>query len=667
VKFRLLPATAIGLVLAVTAAVTWQQLAAAAPEPPPVQQAKADNFLLIDQTGFAHELYRMKDLTAVVLVAQQNGDAASRKAAKTLSLLQSGFPHAAFFMLNSNLADNRPSIAAEIKAQGFGVPVLDDDLQLVGEALDIAETGEAVVIDPKTWRIVYRGAVDETLAERKSGGYLAEALAALTTSRPVAVASTPQKGVKISFPERAKTAQHAAISYTNTIVPILESKCVDCHQAGGIGPFPMSSYEIVKGYSPMIREVIRTDRMPPWHADPAIGKFDHDKSLTPDEVKTLVHWIEAGSPRGAGEDKLAEARHVAPDWPLGKPDLVLDIPAYTLPASGVVDYQYPYSNNPLTEGRWLKASTIKPGSRQGVHHVLTGYMDKPPADGRAATGSWGASVGGYAVGSESIRMPTDVGTFIPPGGAIGFQMHYTSFGKEVTDKSQVALYFYKDGEKPSMMMRQSVVIDSTIEIPPNTALHKEVAYLKFPKDAVLYSAFPHAHYRGIYTDVVLHYPDGTTKTLMSTPRYDFNWQREYEFTEPVKIPAGSKLVSTYVFDNSKGNPANPNPEERVLWGEQSFQEMLYTAVRFRWADETVEHPTNYDQLMSQNRVIGMMDDNLDERLQKSELRGRFAEMLTPAFDKVDANHDGGIDLGEFGAARDLMRPAAASSAASGSR
>ncbi|HVY89627.1 MAG TPA: hypothetical protein VG942_12210, partial [Hyphomonadaceae bacterium] len=376
-----------------------------------------------------------------------------------------------------------------------------------------------------------------------------------------------------------------------------------------------------------------------------------------DQITTLVHWIEAGSPRGDGADPLAVTKHVAPEWPLGKPDLVVDIPAYKLPASGIVDYQYPFVPNVVSEGKWLKASTIKGGALQGVHHVLTGIVSHPPADGKVTTAQWEASVGGYAVGSESIRMPENVGTYIPPGAGIGFQMHYTPFGKEAVDQSKIALYFYKDGEKPDLMMRQSVVIDTTIDIPANEARHKEIAYLKFPKDALLYSVFPHAHYRGVYTDIYLQTPDGKQTELMATPHYDFNWQREYEFTTPVKVPAGSKLVAHYTYDNSAGNPANPNPKQEVLWGEQSHEEMLYTAVRYRWMDETSDQPTKNDELMNQGRLLGMMDDNLDEKLQVSELRGKLGDQIKANFAKLDANSDGGLDLSELAAAQQLMRGA----------
>jgi hypothetical protein len=648
-KARLLAGSGAALALAL-AAVLASQSVNAAPAPGPVipVPAKADNFMLIDQTGFGHDLLNYREAPAIVIVAQANGDAVSRKAAKALQSLQSMFGQVQFFMLNSSLKDTRETIAQEARAQGITLPILDDNLQLVGESLGVTQTGEAFLIDPISMKIVYHGAISADFARDKSDNYfLLNALVAQTSHRPIDIASVPTKGTPVSFPARDNKATFANISYTKTIAPILQERCVECHQEGGIGPFAMSSYDVVKGFSPMMREAIRTDRMPPWHSDDQIGAFQHNKSLTADETKTLVHWIEAGSPRGAGPDPLVEAKAVAPDWPLGKPDLVIDIPAYTLKASGIIDYQYPFVANVVPDGKWLKASTIKGGQRQGVHHVLTGVVTNPPADGKVTTAQWGASIGGYAVGSESTRMPTNVGTYIPPGAGVGFQMHYTPFGKEAVDQSKVGLYFYKDSEKPNLVMRQSVVIDTTIDIPAKAARHSEIAYLKFPKDALLYSVFPHAHYRGIYTDIYLQTPDGKQKELMATPHYDFNWQREYEFNKPVAVPAGSKLVAHYLYDNSAGNPANPDPSTNVLWGEQSHEEMLYSAVRFRWMDETADHLTNYDDLLNQGRLLGMMDDNLDEKLQASELRGKMGEKINEQFAKIDVNADGGLDLAEL--------------------
>jgi peroxiredoxin len=631
---------------------------------------KADNFRLTDQNLDSHELHRLKDAKAVVLITHGNGCPVVRNFGTDLKALRAQYePQGVeFLMLNSNLQDNRDAVRAEAKEYGFDLPILMDEHQLVGEQLGVTRTAEMFVLDPKTWKVMYRGPINDRVTyERQRASatktWGADAIKAVMTGQAPAVREEQSVGCLIDFPQRAQKVQHTKISYAREIAPILEQKCISCHQKGGIGPMSFTSYEQVKGFSPMIREVLRTQRMPPYHADPHIGAFSDDKRLSKDQIKTLVHWIEAGAPRGEGVDPLKMARHEAPDWPLGKPDLVLKIPAYKIPASGIVDYQRPVVANPLTEGKWLKASTVKVKERQAVHHILTGYMKEMPKDGVGRESQWGASVGGYAVGSESVISPKDIGVFVPPGGAIGFQNHYTPFGKEVTEESEIALYFYKDNEKPKMVMRDAAIADFSITIPPGVERHHEVAYYTFPKEALLYSAFPHAHYRGHSSNVILRTPDGKEKMLLSVPKYDFNWQRHYNFKEPIKIPAGSKLIVNYWYDNSQRNPANPAPEKTVLWGDQSFEEMLFTNIRYRWIDETsdkMELGEQYDKQMMATRMLGILDDNVDGLIQQAELKGPM-ERLKPMFGVADANKDGGIDAAEFDKVQAMMqRPQRAS-------
>ncbi|MDZ4373957.1 MAG: redoxin domain-containing protein [Phenylobacterium sp.] len=620
--------------------------------------ATIDNFMLADTDYMGHELFRMSNAKAIVLVTHANGCPIVRNLAPALREMTAKYEGQGveFLMLNSANQDSMAAIAAEKAEYGFNLPILKDANQLVGEQLGVTRTAEFIVIDPKTWKITYRGPMDDRLdygAQKAvaSHTWAADAIDATIAGRPAMAANKPSPGCLVDFPART---QPAKISYAKDVAPILEAKCVACHIEGGIGPFAMTSYDMVKGFSPMIREVIRTDRMPPWNVDAHVGKFADDKSLKPAEIKTIVHWIEQGAPRGDGPDPLAKPRTAVAQWPLGKPDLILDIPAYTVPASGVVDYQRPVMVNPLTEGRWVKASSFVVNQRQAVHHFLTGYMKEIPKDGQGNESRWGASMGGYAVGAESTLWPTNVGTYLPPGGGIGVQAHYTPFGKEVTDKSQLGLYFYKDGETPDLVMRNSVIVDPTISIPAGAGRHKETAYIEFPKEALLYSAFPHAHYRGYASDLWIEYPDGKTTRLLAMPRYDFNWQREYTFAEPLKVPAGSRLIANYWYDNSVQNPANPDPKKHVVWGDQSWEEMFYTAIRYRWIDETSTKLTDYDEQMDRTRMMGMLDDNLDRKLQKAELRGRMGEMIGKYFAMIDKDKDGALDRAELAAAQAMM-------------
>ena len=622
--------------------------------------ATVDNFMLADTNYIGHELYREAgDAKVVVLITQMNNCPIVRNLAPSLKELEAKYgPRGVkFIMVNSAVQDSPEEIKEEAAEFGITIPILKDTNQLVGEQLGVTRTAEFYVIDPKTWKVAYRGPLDDRLdyGTQKAVAehpWASNAIEAVLAGRPAAAATKPTPGCLIDFPARGKVAK---ISYSKEVAPILEQKCVACHQKGGIGAMQLTSYEMVKGFSPMIREVIRTDRMPPWNVDPHVSKWADDKSLTPTEVKTVVHWIEQGAPRGDGPDPLAKKRVALSEWPLGKPDLILELPAYTIPAAGVVDYQNPIAVNPLTEGKWVRASTYSVSQRQAVHHFLSGHIKEVPKDGKGNENRWGASMGGYAVGAESTLWPKNVGTYLPPGGAVGFQAHYTPFGKEVTDKSKIGLYFYKDGEKPDLMMRSGVVVDNTIKIPAGEARHKETAYIDVPKDMLLYSAFPHAHYRGYASDLWLQTPDGKKTRILAMPRYDFNWQREYTFATPLKIAAGSKLIANYWYDNSKQNPANPDPKKDIVWGDQSWEEMFYTAIRYRWVDETSSKQVAYDELMDQTRLFGMFDDNMDGMIQKAEFKGELGNRLVPFYAQMDQNKSGGVENAELMAALKMMQ------------
>jgi hypothetical protein len=594
--------------------------------------ARVDNFLLVDQNLVAHELFRLADAPAVVIVTHQTGDAAAAGAAARLNALAAGYggKGVEFLMLDSSLKDRMETIQAETAKTGLKVPVLVDNTQMVGESLGVTRSGEAFVIDPKSWQVVYRG----------PAAGLGGALDAILAGKPAPASMAATSGAPIAL-----VSQKAQLTYVKDVAPILEKRCVACHAQGGIGPFAMDRYETVKGFAPMIREVIRTDRMPPYNADPHVNTFSDNKNLSPDEIRTLVRWVESGAPRGEGDDPLNKARVVAAEWPLGKPDMILKVPTYKIPATGTIAWERPFVVNTETQGHWIRATAVKPGDRQGVHHVLTGWMTDVPKNGHASEANWKGSVGRYAVGSEADVYDSDVGEYLPPGGAVGFQMHYTPYGKEAVDNTQIGIYFADHA--PEHIMRQAAISDPGIDIPPNAAFHKEMAYLEFPKEALVYSAFVHAHYRATASDLWIQYPDGKQKLLLSLPRYDFNWQRAYKFAQPVKVPAGARLIAHYWYDNSKRNPHNPDPKIEVTWGEQSSQEMLFTQLEFRWMDETAAHQIDSEGRFGDTRLQGFLDKDLDGKVEKSELRGQVGKSLLAQFDAIDTNHDGALDKAEL--------------------
>ena len=523
---------------------------------------RVENFRLFDHLGGSHELYYYNDASAVAVLVQANACEASSEAAERLAAIKADLEGQGvkFLMLNSSLGEERTAVSAAV---GDEIPVLMDDTQIIGESLGISQAGEAFVLDPQTWQVTYSGSVDG-LSAALSGD---------------AIAGGEVEGCEIDFPQKLARAEHANISYSEEIAPMLMDNCVNCHREGGIGPWAMTDYNMVRGFSLMIREVVRTKRMPPWHADPTVGHWANDRSMTAEQTQRLVHWIEAGSPRGEGEDPLPLNDAEYPDWnvakQLGEPDFIVDIPAAEIPATGTVDYLYHHVKNPIGRDVWVQASEILPGARDVLHHTITSFGDVITEGRWAGRLNPKGGLQGYVPGHAVKALPEGTGIFLPADATIEFQMHYTTTGKPALDESKMGLWFHE--EPPEGNITYMFTANNKISIPPHAKAHKETDERVIPQDAILYSILPHAHYRGKAAEIYAIYPDGTEELLLSVPGYDFNWQTTYELAEPMLIPAGTTLRTDMWWDNSSQNPANPDPTITVTWGEQSWEEMLFTA------------------------------------------------------------------------------------------
>ncbi|MEL6949359.1 MAG: redoxin domain-containing protein [Pseudomonadota bacterium] len=634
---------------------------------------RVDNFRLLDQDRQSHELYYHNDATAVVFLVQANGCPIARNLLTDYRALRDTYADKGvrFAMINASLQDTREAIRAEAEEFGIDMPILVDETQLIGEALELDRSGEVLVIDPRNWEVAYRGPLSdrvgyETQKKEATATYLADALDSVIAGEPIAEPRRDAVGCIINFPERERVAEHAEISYSETIAPLLQERCTACHRPGGIGPWAMTSYEMIRGFAPMIREVVRTRRMPPWEVATDLPEVHASRALTVDEKRTLIHWIEAGAPRGDGPDPLKSTAPVPDAWPLGEPDLVVTAPAFTVPATGIVDYQFPAVPNPLENDVWVRAVSIKPGNGKVVHHVLIGTTEEviPDGDEDRLDAVFSNYLMGYAPGAESYVYPEGTGVLVKQGGQIHLQMHYTPYGVEATDETQVALYFHD--EAPKHHLRQQVVMGWDIAIPPGEARHEETAYFRFDREAEIYSLFPHAHYRGHSTRFDIEYPDGKREPLLHVPRYDFNWQHTYTLAEPLTVPAGSRIVHTSVYDNSARNPANPDPERTVPWGLQSHDEMLYGGFFFRWTEGTAETPVHDQMAFEINQFFGALDDNFDGVMQQDEMPRRLGEAFGAGrFDSFNADKDDGLSPAEYRAYVEYRRKQRAQQAAAG--
>jgi peroxiredoxin len=553
----------------------------------PAELPRVDDFALLDQEGRSHRLSYYGDRKAVVLFVQGNGCPIARNAIPVLEALRAelGPRGVAFFGLNASPQDDRASVAREAREFGIGFPVLLDETQLVAESLGVTRTAEVFVVATDGWRVVYRGPVDDSQdygAQRPARAqYLRDALLALLDGKPIDTPVREARGCLIHFPKR-ETRGGARISYADTIAPLLAAHCTGCHLPKGPAPFAMTSFETVRGWAPMIREAVRTHRMPPWHADPHVGRFANAIGLTPDEQRALVRWVEDGAPRDGDRDPLADApEEPASEWALGKPDRIIAASEQAIPATGVVEYRYETVDARIERDVWVRGADLQPSNPRAMHHGLAWieYPEDRPAPATEGPRFTAGMLAAYVPGREVLALPDGGGYFVPAGSKIRFQLHYTPTGRPERDAPRLALYF--SDEPLAYELKTGAVARFDFAIPPGAADHRETAERTIERDILVYNLTPHMHLRGRSMRIEAHYPGGRSETLLSVPDYQFAWQRRYVFAEPKRIPAGTRLVVEAAFDNSARNPANPDPSAWVRYGEQTFDEMLFGYFLYR--------------------------------------------------------------------------------------
>jgi hypothetical protein len=370
--------------------------------------------------------------------------------------------------------------------------------------------------------------------------------------------------------------------------------------------------------------------MPPWGADPAESlPMRNDVSLSADQIKTIAAWVDAGAPKGEDRD-LPPAPTFRTGWTYGRePDAVLEMPVeFDIPAEGELGVQMFYSKVPWSEDRFAEVVELRPGNRAVVHHAGIYFVDIPEGatlkDGRiygpdgkiiGDRGSRGlpSTEGGLPGSSKLLSwVPgrgldihrADVGKRIPAGKYVNWQMHYNPTGKPEKDRSRLGIWFNKVPVTHEVLIRQAgdplattkgglslyraegreveYVADDTStrrrsktpNIPAYAGNWSLTGITPVTEDITLYAMSPHMHLRGKSLKWVVTYPDGRDQTILSVPKFDFNWQFNYELKEPLKIPAGSKITGVGFYDNSPRNKWNPAPHLEVYWSEQSWDEMF---------------------------------------------------------------------------------------------
>ncbi len=285
----------------------------------------------------------------------------------------------------------------------------------------------------------------------------------------------------------------------------------------------------------------------------------------------LLAWL-ASSDRPLGDPQTApKPRVFATEWAIGEPDAVFELPrAMTIQAEGTMPYQNVVIQTDFAEDRWVSAYEIMPTARQVVHHVIVRVHERgEKIRGLGESeGFWAA----YVPGNSHRTYPNGFAKRLPAGARLSLQMHYTPVGREMQDRTRIGLKFSQT--PPTHEMRVTGLANIRLRIPAGEPRHVETFERKLPSDFFVTGFMPHMHMRGAAFKYELTLPDGTTETLLDVPRYDFNWQLQYTFFQPRFLPAGSRVKITAVYDNSAGNPANPDPTKTVRWGDQTWDEMM---------------------------------------------------------------------------------------------
>ena len=391
--------------------------------------------------------------------------------------------------------------------------------------------------------------------------------------------------VLLLTPFRPATA--ADVTYNKDVAPILFKHCAACHRPGEVGPFSLLTYRDAAKRADFLKSITADRRMPPWKAEPGFGEFLDARRLSDAELTTLAAWADGGAKEGDAKD-LPKAPTFPEGWQLGTPDLVLKMPKpFTVPAGGRDVFRCFVIPTDITEDRTVRAVEFRPGNRRVVHHSRV-HVDstgdarrREQADSRPGfSGFYGnrllelpyPGLGAWTPGMTPRFAPEGTGRVLARGSEVVLNIHYHPTGKTEVDRSSVGLYFAR---KPvTRTMAGYTLCTTKIDIPPGEKRYTVILASRVKANVHLHTVVPHAHHLCREFRLAATLPDGTSQPLLWIQDWNLDWQDQYRFAKPVRLPEGTILTLAAYFDNSADNPRNPNkPPRRVRYGVTSDEEM----------------------------------------------------------------------------------------------
>jgi hypothetical protein len=402
-----------------------------------------------------------------------------------------------------------------------------------------------------------------------------------------------------------------SITFHKDVEPILQANCQGCHRPGQTAPMSLLSYESARPWAKAMKNAVLTKKMPPWFADPRYGHFTNDRSLKQADIDTIAQWADAGAPEGNPKDAPAVKNWPADGWEI-QPDFIVNGPEFAVPSkptANVIEWNYITVPSGFKEDTWITSMEIRPSEPSVTHHICVYFKphtegteyNKPvwsarPRDEKGIAPAEAAGANGRNLpksllegsnGPEGCYVPGQytqdyrlfhAAKLIKAGSDMVFQLHYTPNGKDVVDRPRLGFTVAKaPTERTYVTIGTSAPSDAKhFAIPPNNPNWESPPMeAEFLEDVELVSMFPHMHVRGKDMTYTLTYPTGETETLLSVPRYDFNWQLGYDVAKPIKIPKGTRMKVTAHFDNSVNNKFNPDPNQTVYYGDMTWEEMMF--------------------------------------------------------------------------------------------
>jgi hypothetical protein len=448
----------------------------------------------------------------------------------------------------------------------------------------------------------------------------------------------------------AAAAPGVTPTFTKDVAPILHKRCVECHRQGEVAPMSLITYEQARPWAKAIRTKVINREMPPWHADPQFGTFKDDRRLTQQEIDTIAAWADGGAPMGNASDMPAPPTFVE-GWKHGKPDFVFEAPEVSIVSDGEMDLQYFWVQIPFKEDRFIDALELRPSNPSVVHHARADVADLPEGakvvDGKLVVSEAAVQTDrrqnrpavdpfnfarstliSYIPGNSVEVHPAGTAKRLEGGKWVRLEVHYTPSGQPEKDSMKLGVWFAKGPithEVFTMLNPRALVpgkpgeptyIVEGVElkptananggrrvqipnIPPRAENWELKAVIPVPEAITVNSLLPHMHLRGKDLKWVLTLPDGREQTLLSVPKYDFNWQILYQFKNPVKVPAGSTITTIAHWDNSLNNKYNPAPNTEVIWSDQSWNEMFVPYMEYTIDSQNLVKPGATSQQQQQ--------------------------------------------------------------------